>query len=149
MKAIVQDTYGPAEVLELRDIDRPPVADDEVLLRVHAAGVDRGVRHLMIGLPYPYLCYEDADHRLSMSPPTRPHGERSPTRLYSPQPSHRLDRSRHRADALPPFIARRIGSNPTNMTRAPVARASCGSPDQPQPCRAACFDTPGISVISP
>ena len=30
MKAIVQDTYGPADVLELRDIDRPSIGDDEV-----------------------------------------------------------------------------------------------------------------------
>ncbi len=53
MKAIVQDTYGSADVLELRDIDLPEIADDQVLVRVHAAGVDRGVWHLMAGLPYP------------------------------------------------------------------------------------------------
>ena len=53
MKAIVHDTYGPADVLEHRDIDKPEVADDEVLVRVHAAGVDRGVWHVMTGLPYP------------------------------------------------------------------------------------------------
>ena len=52
MKAIVQDTYGSADVLELRDIDRPVVGDDDVLVRVHAAGVDHGVWHLMAGLPY-------------------------------------------------------------------------------------------------
>jgi NADPH:quinone reductase-like Zn-dependent oxidoreductase len=53
MKAIVQDTYGSTDVLELRDIDKPEIADDEVLVRVHAAGVDRGVWHLMTGLAYP------------------------------------------------------------------------------------------------
>ncbi len=53
MKAIVRDNYGPPDVLELRDIDRPEIADDEVLVRVHAAGVDRGVWHIMTGLPYP------------------------------------------------------------------------------------------------
>jgi len=53
MKAIVRDTYGPPEVLELRDIDKPEIADDEVLLRVHAAGVGRDVWHVMAGLPYP------------------------------------------------------------------------------------------------
>jgi NADPH:quinone reductase-like Zn-dependent oxidoreductase len=53
MKAIVQDTYGSTDVLEFRDIDRPEIADDEVLVRVHSAGVDRGVWHLMTGLPYP------------------------------------------------------------------------------------------------
>ena len=52
MKAIVRDTYGSPEVLELRDIDKPEIADDEVLVRVHAAGVDRGVWHIMTGLPY-------------------------------------------------------------------------------------------------
>ncbi len=52
MKAIVQDTYGSADVLELRDIERPEVGDDEVRVRVHAAGVDPGVWHLMTGLPY-------------------------------------------------------------------------------------------------
>jgi NADPH:quinone reductase-like Zn-dependent oxidoreductase len=53
MKAIVQDTYGPTDVLELRDISQPGITDDEVLIRVHAAGVDRGVWHLMTGLAYP------------------------------------------------------------------------------------------------
>lgn len=53
MKAIVQDTYGSTDALELRDIDTPVIADDEVLVRVHAAGVDRGVWHLMTGLAYP------------------------------------------------------------------------------------------------
>jgi NADPH:quinone reductase-like Zn-dependent oxidoreductase len=52
MKAIVQDRYGSADVLELRDIDEPKIGDREVLVRVHAAGVDRGVWHLMTGLPY-------------------------------------------------------------------------------------------------
>jgi NADPH:quinone reductase-like Zn-dependent oxidoreductase len=53
MKAIAQDTYGSTDVLELRDIDTPEPADDEVLVRVRAAGVDRGVWHVMTGLPYP------------------------------------------------------------------------------------------------
>ena len=53
MKAIVRDTYGPPDVLELRDIDIPELADDEVLVRVHAAGVGRDVWHVMTGLPYP------------------------------------------------------------------------------------------------
>ncbi|GAA2848097.1 NAD(P)-dependent alcohol dehydrogenase [Streptosporangium fragile] len=52
MKAIVQDRYGPADVLELRDIDPPAVGDDDVLVRVRAAGVDAGVVHLVTGLPY-------------------------------------------------------------------------------------------------
>ena len=52
MKAIVQDRYGSADVLELRDVEKPQPGDDEVLIRVHAAGVDPGVWHLMTGLPY-------------------------------------------------------------------------------------------------
>lgn len=52
MKAIVQDTYGSPDVLALRDIDPPTVGDDDVLVRVYAAGVDPGVWHLMTGLPY-------------------------------------------------------------------------------------------------
>jgi NADPH:quinone reductase-like Zn-dependent oxidoreductase len=53
MRAIVHDKYGSADGLELRDLDRPEVGDGEVLVRVHAAGVDRGVWHVMRGLPYP------------------------------------------------------------------------------------------------
>jgi NADPH:quinone reductase-like Zn-dependent oxidoreductase len=53
MKAIVRDTYGSPDVLQLRDIDKPEITDDEVLVRVHAAGVGRDVWHIMTGLPYP------------------------------------------------------------------------------------------------
>src|SRR5918999_228465 len=53
MQAIVRDTYGSPDVLELRDIDIPEIGDDEVLLRVHAAGLGRDVWHVMAGLPYP------------------------------------------------------------------------------------------------
>jgi NADPH:quinone reductase-like Zn-dependent oxidoreductase len=52
MKAIVQNRYGTADVLELRDVEKPQPGDDEVLIRVHAAGVDPGVWHLMTGQPY-------------------------------------------------------------------------------------------------
>jgi NADPH:quinone reductase-like Zn-dependent oxidoreductase len=52
MKAIVQDTYGAADVLDLREIERPAIGDDEVLVRVHAAGIDPSVWHLMTGRPY-------------------------------------------------------------------------------------------------
>src|SRR6476660_1145436 len=38
VKAIVQDTYGSVDVLKLRELERPDVADDEVLVRVVAAG---------------------------------------------------------------------------------------------------------------
>lgn len=52
MKAIVQDRYGSANVLEYREVDKPAVGAGDVLVRVRAAGVDRGVWHLMAGLPY-------------------------------------------------------------------------------------------------
>jgi NADPH:quinone reductase-like Zn-dependent oxidoreductase len=52
MKAIVQDAYGAADLLELRDIDRPVPRDDEVLVEVRAAGVGPEVWHLMTGRPY-------------------------------------------------------------------------------------------------
>jgi len=52
MKAIVQDKYGSADVLEFRDIEKPVAGDDDLLIQVHAAGVDPGVWHLMTGLPY-------------------------------------------------------------------------------------------------
>lgn len=52
MRAIVQDAYGHADVLRLARIPRPGAADNEVLVRVHAAGLDRGVWHVMTGLPY-------------------------------------------------------------------------------------------------
>ena len=52
MDAIVQDTYGSADVLMLRQMERPEIRDDELLIRVVAAGVDRGAWHLMTGVPY-------------------------------------------------------------------------------------------------
>jgi NADPH:quinone reductase-like Zn-dependent oxidoreductase len=52
MKAITQDRYGPADVLRLRDIEEPTPGDHEVLIRVHAAGIARGVLHVMTGEPY-------------------------------------------------------------------------------------------------
>jgi len=52
MKAIVRDRYGAADVLKLRDVDVPQAGADDVLLRVRAAGLDRGAWHIMAGLPY-------------------------------------------------------------------------------------------------
>lgn len=52
MKAIVRDTYGSADVLRLAEVAAPEPGAGEVLLRVRAAGVDRGVWHMMVGRPY-------------------------------------------------------------------------------------------------
>jgi NADPH:quinone reductase-like Zn-dependent oxidoreductase len=52
MRAVVQDGYGDADVLRVTDLPRPSVGKDEILVRVEAAGVDRGTWHMMTGLPY-------------------------------------------------------------------------------------------------
>jgi len=52
MKAIVQDRYGPPDVLQLTDIDVPVPADNELLVRVHAASVNARDWHIMRGDPY-------------------------------------------------------------------------------------------------
>src|SRR4051795_1204922 len=52
MRAIVQDKYGSPDVLELREVDKPVVKDDEVLVRVRAAAVNIGDWHLLRGVPY-------------------------------------------------------------------------------------------------
>ena len=52
MKAIIQDTYGPPDVLELREIEPPQVGEQDVLVRVHAAGAGPDVWHIMTGKPY-------------------------------------------------------------------------------------------------
>ena len=52
MRAIVQTEYGTADVLRVAEIERPVIGADEVLVKVRAAGVDRGTWHLMAGMPY-------------------------------------------------------------------------------------------------
>jgi NADPH:quinone reductase-like Zn-dependent oxidoreductase len=52
MKAMTQDRYGSADVLALDDITTPVAGDDEVLIRVRAAGIGPDVWHLMTGRPY-------------------------------------------------------------------------------------------------
>ena len=52
MRAIVQDRYGSADVLHLSEIERPVIAEDEVLVRVRAASVHIGDVHMMTGMPY-------------------------------------------------------------------------------------------------
>ncbi len=52
MQAIVQDRYGSADVLQLQEVDKPEVGLDDVLVRVHAAGLHIGDWHVMTGQPY-------------------------------------------------------------------------------------------------
>jgi NADPH:quinone reductase-like Zn-dependent oxidoreductase len=52
MKAIIQERYGPPDVLKLRDIDTPLVKDHEVLVRVRAAAVNQADCYFMTGVPY-------------------------------------------------------------------------------------------------
>ncbi len=52
MRAAVREEYGSADVVRLTRVPRPEVGDGEVLVEVRAAGLDRGVLHLMTGLPY-------------------------------------------------------------------------------------------------
>jgi NADPH:quinone reductase-like Zn-dependent oxidoreductase len=52
MRAIVQDRYGTLDVLTPAVVARPELGEHDVLLRVHAAGLDRGTWHLMTGRPY-------------------------------------------------------------------------------------------------
>lgn len=52
MKAIIRDAYGSVDALRLADIDQPVAGEVDVLVHVHAAGVDQGVWHLMTGTPY-------------------------------------------------------------------------------------------------
>lgn len=51
MKAIVQDRYGTADVLQLQEVPEPTAGDDEVRIQVRAAGAGPDVWHLMTGLP--------------------------------------------------------------------------------------------------
>lgn len=52
MAAIVQEAYGTVDVFRHTRTARPEIADNEVLVRVHAAGLDRGTWHMMTGKPY-------------------------------------------------------------------------------------------------
>ena len=52
MKAIVRNTYGSPDVLELQEVEKPDLADDGVLVRVRAASVNRGDWYSLTGTPY-------------------------------------------------------------------------------------------------
>ena len=52
MKAIVQDRFGPPEVLEFREVEEPEVGDTDVLVRVRAASVNPADWYAMAGIPW-------------------------------------------------------------------------------------------------
>jgi NADPH:quinone reductase-like Zn-dependent oxidoreductase len=52
MKAIVQTGYGSPDFFELREVDKPVIKDDDVLVRVHAAALHAGDIFFMRGIPY-------------------------------------------------------------------------------------------------
>ena len=52
MKALVYERYGPPEVLELRELEQPVPAENELLVRVHAASVNPFDWHMLTGVPY-------------------------------------------------------------------------------------------------
>ena len=52
MSVAVHDRYGDADVIRVHRLPLPAIADDEVLVRVEAAGVDRGTWYLLTGRPY-------------------------------------------------------------------------------------------------
>ena len=53
MQAIIYTKYGPPDVQELKDVSKPTLKDDEVLIKVHAAGANAGDWHLLRGTPFP------------------------------------------------------------------------------------------------
>ena len=82
MKAIVYSRYGSPDVLQLQEIDKPVVNDDDVLVRVRAAGPNPYGWHTMRGKPYigrllSALLKPDSDHTLEVLD-QRVHGEDVP-----------------------------------------------------------------------
>ena len=57
MKAAVRSRYGPPNVLSVRDVEKPVPKDGEVLIRVHAASVNRSDYHVLTGVPWPMRCF--------------------------------------------------------------------------------------------
>jgi len=52
MRAIIRDSYGPPNVLRLREVEKPITNDDEILMKVHSASVNRADSHGLRGTPF-------------------------------------------------------------------------------------------------
>src|SRR4051812_26239124 len=52
VRAVVQTGKGAADVLHVAEVEQPVIGAGEVLVKVRAAGLDRGTWHLMAGMPY-------------------------------------------------------------------------------------------------
>ncbi len=52
MKTIVMNAYGSPDILELKEVDKPSVAENDVLVRVHAVGLNAGDYFIMRGSPW-------------------------------------------------------------------------------------------------
>ena len=137
MQAVVQDSYGTADVLRLAQVVQPEVADDDVLIRVRAAGVHIGDWHLMMGQPYlmrvmgfgfrapkapgprPGCCWNGRGDRQERDPvPGRRRGVRHLRRLFR--------RVRHRPKRTPSRSSRRTSPSsrppPYPLRPAPLCR---------------------------
>jgi NADPH:quinone reductase-like Zn-dependent oxidoreductase len=57
MKAAVRSRYGPPDILSVQEIEKPAPKDHEVLIRVHAASVNRSDCHILTGSPWPMRCF--------------------------------------------------------------------------------------------
>ena len=118
MKAIVQTAYGSADVLELREIDKPVVKDEDVLVRVHAAAIHAGDYFAMRGIAVPRAPL----HRISQAE----EGLRRGTRCRRARRGGRQER-----DAVPAGRrgVRRTRAAPAPSTPVPSADKFALKPD--------------------
>jgi NADPH:quinone reductase-like Zn-dependent oxidoreductase len=52
MKAIVYEKYGPPDVLQLTEVEKPAPKEDEVLIKIHAAAINKGDWYALTGKPF-------------------------------------------------------------------------------------------------